>query len=184
MAKPIEKRRCASCRKVFTPSPRAREQRFCSARPCQNNRRRIWQREKLRKDADYRENAELARQKRAESNPDYWKIYRQEHPDYTERNVQQQRVRDEERRGKVGKKGPMRGKQPELATETPSTGASPVKSATCAPTDAGDDTHESEAASMAAPPLKSGTYELRATDGDALANGDAIRVEIVLVSKT
>jgi hypothetical protein len=147
-------------------------------------RRRIWLQEKLLHDKDYRENAALARQKRADRNPDYWKEYRRTHPEYTERNLQQQRVRDEERRGTTEKKGTKCGKRPVLANETPSEETSPAESATCTSTNAEDDAHENETPPRAIQSLKSGTYEIRAADGDELAKGDAIRVEIHVLSKT
>ena len=94
----MQKRRCGACRKMFVPKAQAPGQSFCEDERCQRERRRLWQKNKRRRDADYRENERRAQQTWAERNPQYWKEYRREHPEYGERNRRQQRDRDRRRR--------------------------------------------------------------------------------------
>ena len=94
----MQKRPCAACRKQFTPAANVPEQSFCSQERCQRERRRRWQKNKRRADADYRENERHAQRSWAERHPQYWQDYRREHPEYRERNRRQQRQRDERRR--------------------------------------------------------------------------------------
>jgi hypothetical protein len=94
----MQKRPCAACRKKFTPSAHAPEQRFCGEKRCQRERRRRWQKNKRREDADYRDNERRVQRNWAIGHPQYWHIWRSEHPEYRERNRLQQRQRDEKRR--------------------------------------------------------------------------------------
>jgi hypothetical protein len=95
----MQKRPCAACRKQFTPAAHVPEQRFCSQERCQRERRRRWQKNKRRGDADYRDNEQRAQRSWAERHGEYWRDYRREHPEYRERNRRQQRERDGRRRG-------------------------------------------------------------------------------------
>jgi hypothetical protein len=61
-------------------------------------RRRLWQKEKLATDEDYRRNQGDAQRRWRESHRDYWREYRQSHPDYSERNRCLQRERNHLRR--------------------------------------------------------------------------------------
>jgi len=90
--------RCAGCGRWFDPDPRVPHQRYCSRAPCQKVRRRLWQREKLQTDEDYRRNQADAQRSWRESHPDYWRTYRQWHPGYRERNRRLQRERNHVRR--------------------------------------------------------------------------------------
>lgn len=94
-------RRCHACGTAFPLRPQAPKQAYCSAAPCQKERRRLWQRERRREDADYRDNQARAHQTWAERNRDYWKRYRQAHPEYTEKNRQQQRERKRTERAQL-----------------------------------------------------------------------------------
>jgi hypothetical protein len=94
----MAKRRCAACGCLFVPRRNVPDQRYCSERACQRARRRRWQRQKLKADADYRANQAAAQRRWRERHPDYWRRYRQRHPDSTERNRQQQRERNRRRR--------------------------------------------------------------------------------------
>jgi hypothetical protein len=151
------KRRCAACREWFTPSVRVPGQRYCGEERCQRARRRVWQKKKRRGDPDYRENEQRAQQARSEKHPEYWKQYRQKNPEYTQKNRKRQMERDAKRRGTGRKQGVKRGERRVLANED---------------------------ASRATLPIKSGTYELKMAGADVLANGDAIRVEISVLSAT
>jgi hypothetical protein len=90
----MDRRRCAGCGDRFTPRRNVPAQRYCSKPECQRERRRGWQRQKLKEDPDYRANQAAAQRGWRERHPEYWRGYRQRHPGYTERNRQQQRLRN------------------------------------------------------------------------------------------
>lgn len=153
----MKRPRCAGCRKAFTPSVRVSEQRYCADPLCQRERRRIWQSRKRRSDPDYRETEQITQQIWREEHPDYSKDYRQKHPKYAQENRRQQPARDAKRRGKRRRRGVKLGPKRVLANV--------------------------DAAGVNRP-IKSGTYELKMTGENALANGDSIRVEISVLSAT
>ena len=114
------KRRCAACGCLFVPRSNVPHQRYCSKRACQCTRRRRWQRDKLKNDADYRANQAAARLRWRERHPDYWRGYRQRHPDATERNREQQRVRNRRRPvAGAGRSSPVIAKMAEYSVEKP-----------------------------------------------------------------
>jgi hypothetical protein len=86
--------RCGHCGRQFSPNPRVKNQRYCSDRACQNARKRLWQREKLATDPDYKENRRDSQKAWCSRNPHYWKDYRRSHPVYTRRNRELQNLRD------------------------------------------------------------------------------------------
>ena len=86
---------CMACHVMGAQTP---EQRYCSAPACQRERRRRWQREKRRRDPDYRENQRQAQRRWASHHREYWRGYRAEHPEYTAANRARQRERDRRRR--------------------------------------------------------------------------------------
>lgn len=94
----MEKRVCAACRKHFRPQPQVPRQAYCRDAACQRERRRRWQEAKRQGDPDYQENQRHAQHAWCVRNPDYWREYRETHPDYREDNRQQQRAR---RRGEA-----------------------------------------------------------------------------------
>jgi hypothetical protein len=94
----MAKRRCAACGCLFEPRRNVPQQRYCSRRSCQRTRRRRWQRQKLKADADYRANQAAAQRRWRERHPDYWRGYRQSHPEYARRNRERQRQRNRRRR--------------------------------------------------------------------------------------
>ncbi len=89
--------RCAHCKCLFFPNPRVKNQRYCSSRACQNVRKRLWQKEKIATDPDYKQNRHDCQRAWCGRNPDYWKEYRLNHPAYTRRNRELQNVRDKRR---------------------------------------------------------------------------------------
>lgn len=97
----MDSRRCAACGAAFRPRPQTPEQCYCSAKACQRERRRNWQLAKHRSDTDYRENQARAQRAWCERNPDYWRDYRQAHPEYLERNRARQRDRNSRQRERV-----------------------------------------------------------------------------------
>lgn len=89
---------CIHCGKSFKPNPRVKNQRYCSEKNCQRARRASWQRQKMATDPDYRENKERCQRERHKHNPDYCRLYRNKHPEYTQRNRLLQVMRDSRRR--------------------------------------------------------------------------------------
>ena len=116
----MAKRRCAACGCVFEPRCNGPQQRYCSERACQRTRRRRWQRRKLKADADYRANQAAAQRRWLERHPEYWRQYRQRHPDATARNREQQRERNRRRRmAGTGSSPPAVANMDEYAGERP-----------------------------------------------------------------
>jgi hypothetical protein len=89
----MEFRQCKACRQPFRRCPQNPDQCFCSADACQRERRRRWQAAKRQSDPDYRENQKCAQKAWAERHPDYWRTYREQHPEYVARNRARQRER-------------------------------------------------------------------------------------------
>lgn len=77
---------CVACGQPFQPRPQVPQQSYCAAPDCQRERRRQWQRVKLQTDPDYQDNQARAQQAWSRRNPDYWRQYRESHPEYAERN--------------------------------------------------------------------------------------------------
>ena len=88
------KKVCEQCGRQFTPSRHASRQKDCGRERCRQQRRREWQRAKLRRDPEYQENQAAAQRKWREAHPDYWAEYRQGHPASAERNRRRQRERN------------------------------------------------------------------------------------------
>lgn len=86
-----------SCGKLFVPCPKVKEQAYCSADSCQNERKRRWHNKKLADDPDYRQNRRDSQKRWRETHRDYWRRYRQTHPLSVEKNRQRQRERNHQR---------------------------------------------------------------------------------------
>jgi hypothetical protein len=91
-------KRCPHCKRKFSPHPAVVQQRYCGGADCQRARKRIWQKAKLARDPDYRENQATAQRAWRERNPEYWRRYRRNHPAYREANRLRQRARNRQRR--------------------------------------------------------------------------------------
>ena len=91
-------KRCVACGEDFRPHPQVPMQTYCSTPECQRERRRCSQQKKRREDPDYRENDSRYNKDWAVQNPDYWKRYRESHPDYADRNRQMQQNRNQKQR--------------------------------------------------------------------------------------
>lgn len=118
-------RSCAACHEPFTPRPNVPNQTYCSKPECQRERRRRWQRQKLKADPDYRANQAAAQRRWGERNGDYWRRYRRSHPTYTERNRRAQRQRNRKRAQAASSPSP-----PGIAKMDPYPSQSPVASGT------------------------------------------------------
>ena len=84
-------KQCQACGHPFTPRSQNPNQKYCTNSECQRERRRRWQQQKRRDDADYRDNDARASKAWAIENPEYWKQYRDDNPAYAERNRNLQR---------------------------------------------------------------------------------------------
>ena len=90
--------RCAHCRRLFRPNTRVKNQRYCGRSVCQRARKALWQREKMKTDADYQDNQRRCRKQWAEAHRQYWREYRRTHGQYLVRNRMLQKGRDRVRR--------------------------------------------------------------------------------------
>ena len=90
----MDNRWCSACGCSFLPRPQAPRQSYCTKPECRRERRRIWQLAKRRSDPDYLMNQIRSQKVWAAKNQGYWKRYRQEHPNYAERNRSLQRDRN------------------------------------------------------------------------------------------
>ncbi len=92
--------RCANreCRRLFLPNPRVKNHRYCNKKDCQRVRRKFWQRQKMKEDPQYQADQRESQQCWIEQNRDYWRRYRNQHPEYGERNRLLQKERDQKRR--------------------------------------------------------------------------------------
>jgi len=96
----MERKPCAACRRLFRPRPQNSGQRYCSDSDCQLARRRQWQKSKRQSDPDYLENQAKAQRSWTKRNPDYWRQYRQAHPEYENQNRKQQTERNARRQAR------------------------------------------------------------------------------------
>ena len=97
----METKTCNACGCTFTPRHQNPNQSYCANSECQRERRRRWQQQKRRDDADYRDNDVRAAKAWAIENPEYWKQYRDENPAYAERNRNLQQQRNQKLRASV-----------------------------------------------------------------------------------
>lgn len=89
---------CIHCGREFKVNPRVRNHNYCNAQACQRARRRRWQREKMAKDIDYRQNQRQYEKEWHSQHPGYYRNYRVCHPEYVKRNSLQQLRRNSIRR--------------------------------------------------------------------------------------
>jgi len=97
----METKTCNACGHTFAPRPQNPNQTYCTDPACQRERRRRWQQQKRRNDADYRDNDARAGKAWAAENPAYWKHYRDANPAYAERNRNLQQSRNQKLRAWV-----------------------------------------------------------------------------------
>lgn len=89
---------CEACNDPFTIHPKVPGQMYCRKVECQKERRRRWQQQKRATDKSYKENQAAAQKVWIKENPGYWKKYREDHQEYTERNCKLQKQRNEKRK--------------------------------------------------------------------------------------
>lgn len=97
-----QKIRCANadCRRLFSPNPRVKTQRYCNKEECQRVRKSRWQRQKMKDDPQYRKDQKEGQQCWIEQKQGYWQQYRSQHPECVIRNRLLQKERDQKRRSK------------------------------------------------------------------------------------
>jgi len=89
-----ERRRCRHCHCYFEVCPKVKKHEYCRKPECQKARKRAWQRRKMAEDETYRRDQKDAQKDWCNNNPDYWKKYRSENTEYTDRNRTKQKVRN------------------------------------------------------------------------------------------
>jgi len=90
--------KCQHCHRPFPRRPHLPDQAFCHRRPCQNTRKNQWRKSKLASDKAYRQNQRDAQIRWQNKNPDYWRLYRAQHPAYVAANREKQRYRNRRRK--------------------------------------------------------------------------------------
>jgi len=85
---------CSHCGRPVSANPRVKNQRYCGEKDCQRASKRKWQRDKLAIDDDYKANQRACQADWHKRNPDFYKEYREKHPDYRKRNTLLQRCRN------------------------------------------------------------------------------------------
>ena len=89
----MEEKRCAHCGCPLDLNPRSKNQRYCGKQECQRARKRMWQKNKMATDPDYRANQRECNKAWQEKNPHYWRDYRNKHPECAQRNRLLQKTR-------------------------------------------------------------------------------------------
>lgn len=89
----MQPKSCACCGLPFHPVPQVPDQAYCSQPECQRVRRQRWYQQKLENDPDYRDNKQRSQRDWMDRNPDYWRQYRADNPEYTNRNRSRQRAK-------------------------------------------------------------------------------------------
>ncbi len=88
---------CRQCGKRTRKNPRIKNiQHFCGCQRCQQSRKNLWEREKLKKDPDYFEHRKRQKSLWRKNRPShqYQSEYRQSHSFYAETNLQKQQLRN------------------------------------------------------------------------------------------
>lgn len=91
-------RRCRYCEQPFQPSKFQPRQTVCGNAECQRRRARENRLRRLAADPVYAESCRGSARKWRADHPDYWKQYRQAHPDSVAHNRDAQKARDRKRR--------------------------------------------------------------------------------------
>lgn len=94
--------KCAHCQEKVLANPRLKGKQFyCGSKACQQARKNKWEKEKLKRDKNYRTKrlAQKAKHRRKNNSDQYQAQYRGSHPRYVKNNRSQQKQRNENRRG-------------------------------------------------------------------------------------
>jgi len=88
---------CQHCGMRIRKNPRLKtRQKYCGKKSCQQSRKNIWERERLKKDPSYhkKRHGQKARWRVVHKADQYQKVYRQNHPDYVTGNRERQQLRN------------------------------------------------------------------------------------------
>lgn len=88
---------CAHCRETVPANPRIKGQRFCRNPACQRARKTAWERQKIKKDPDYRANRRESQNTWKAKHPEYYKTYRRRNPQKALQNRIRQKIRNQKR---------------------------------------------------------------------------------------
>ncbi|MBL0702193.1 MAG: hypothetical protein JJV91_01795 [Desulfosarcina sp.] len=88
-------RRCQNCGCFFEVCNKVKKHEYCNKKKCRRDRKRKWQKQKIKNDETYRKDQKTAQEDWLKNNPDYWKDYRRKNLKYTERNRKKQRKRNQ-----------------------------------------------------------------------------------------
>jgi len=90
---------CQNCGKIFPCNPRIKKQKFCSSVACQNARRNVTNKKKLKKSDQTRILSRQRKKRWRDTYPahEYQRQYRKDHPEYTASNRQKQKQRNKKR---------------------------------------------------------------------------------------
>jgi hypothetical protein len=94
----MEEKRCAHCGCLLDLNPGSKNQRYCGKQERQRARKRMWRKNKMATGPDYKANQQECNKAWQEKNRHYWRDYRQNHPEYAERNPLLQKARRSRRR--------------------------------------------------------------------------------------
>jgi len=92
--------RCRNCGLEKEANYRLKEQKYCHQKPCQRARKRDYHKQRMAEDEQYRRDhlQSIADWRAKRPLAEYQRIYRQRHPDYVQKNREQQRWRNQKRR--------------------------------------------------------------------------------------
>ena len=90
---------CHHCGKVATRNPRLKKQKYCSSRICQNARRNLTNKKKLKKSDQTRRLRQLRNKRWRDTYPahKFQRHYREDHTEYVIDNRQKQKQRNKKR---------------------------------------------------------------------------------------
>ncbi|WP_082497927.1 hypothetical protein [Pseudorhodoferax sp. Leaf267] len=108
----MDKHWCTACGQAFVPRPQSPRQLYCSKEECQQSRKRLWQITKRKTDPDYHQNQARAQASWRRANGDYWRQYRDTHPDYAAQNRARQRLRNAKRGRPIANSDTSTGEMP------------------------------------------------------------------------
>jgi len=94
---------CLNCGKVATRNPRIKKQKYCSSRICQNARRNVTNKKRLKKNDQTQKLRQLRNKRWRDTYPahKYQRQYREAHREYVDDNRQKQNLRNRNRQKNV-----------------------------------------------------------------------------------
>jgi len=92
--------KCRHCGNLIEKNPRLKgKQLYCGAKACQQARKTAWERARMQNDADYKKKRQAQKKRWSKTHGHtYQAKYRKTHPDYQEKNQEQQRNRGKKER--------------------------------------------------------------------------------------